>query len=172
MLKDLRHRFVRLIFERTVIEDSKRSDMIPPFDGRGCLPPGIHWATWEEITEHFGTSPYRRTLLAGMKRALNALKVAHCQTVYLDGSFVTAKDVPGDFDACWSLEGVIPELLDPVLLNFENLRAAQKTKYYGELFPADFTADIDGRTFIEFFQNDKDTGQPKGIIALDLGRLP
>ena len=146
--------------------------MIPPFDGQGRLSPGIHWATWEEATERYGTSPYRRVLLSGLKRALDALKAAHCRTVYLDGSFVTAKDIPGDFDACWSTDGVDPELLDPVLLDFNNFRAAQKAKYHGELFPADFQADTGGRTFIEFFQADKDTGEPKGIIALDLGRLP
>jgi hypothetical protein len=146
--------------------------MIPPFDGLGRLSPGIHWATWDEITERFGTSPHRQVLLTGLKRALSSLKGAHCRSVYLDGSFVTAKDFPGDFDACWSMEDVDPELLDPVLLDFDNRRAAQKMKYYGELFPAEATADEVGRTFIEFFQQDKDTGEPKGIIALDLGRLP
>jgi hypothetical protein len=29
-----------------------------------------------------------------------------------------------------------------------------------------------GRTFLEFFQTDKNSGDPKGIIALDLRRLP
>jgi hypothetical protein len=41
----------------------------------------------------------------------------------------------------------------------------------GELFPASTTANSTGLTFYEFFQNNKDTGNPKGIIALDLGGL-
>jgi hypothetical protein len=43
---------------------------------------------------------------------------------------------------------------------------------YGELFPAQFRAGGSGETFLEFFQTDKETGNPKGIIVLDLRRLP
>ncbi len=39
-------------------------------------------------------------------------------TVYVDGSFAAATPEPGDFDACWSVSGVRPELLDPALLDF------------------------------------------------------
>ena len=65
-----------------------------------------------------------------------------------------------------------PSLLDPVLLTFDNQRAAQKAKYGGELFLADAMADPAGTRFLGFFQRDKNTGLPKGIIALDLGGLP
>ena len=41
----------------------------------------------------------------------------------------------------------------------------------GEFFPASIIADIDGMSFLEFFQMDKETGRPKGIIAIDLGGL-
>lgn len=41
----------------------------------------------------------------------------------------------------------------------------------GELFPADWEADEQGRTFLEFFQTDQQD-IPKGIIAIDLGTLP
>ena len=54
----------------------------------------------------------------------------------LDGSFVTAKPVPGDYDGAWETEGVDPGRLDPVLLDFRNGRAAMKAKYLGDLFPA------------------------------------
>jgi len=110
--------------------------------------------------------------MEGLKRALDTLRAAHCQTAYIDGSFVTSKMFPGDFDGCWSVAGVDPQLLDPVLLDFSNARAAQKAKYYGEFFPAELPEGISGRVFLEFFQADKDTGEPKGIIALDLRRLP
>lgn len=90
----------------------------------------------------------------------------------MDGSFVTAKEVPGDFDGCWSPEGVDPEVLDPVLLDFSNLRAAQKEKYGGELFVSDVLADfVSERTFLEFFQTDKETGRAKGIVVVDLEGL-
>lgn len=92
--------------------------------------------------------------------------------MYLDGSFVTAKDAPGDYDACWELSGVDFTTLDPVLQTFDPGRATQKAKYKGELFPADVPADLFGTPFLDFFQKDKRTGQPKGIIALDLGGMP
>ena len=94
--------------------------------------------------------------------------------MYIDGSFVTAKEKPNDFDACWEPTGVDPNLLDPVLLDFNNRRLAQKLKYGGELFPATSKAEATPpyRTFLDFFQRDKATGKPKGIIALDLRRLP
>ena len=64
-----------------------------------------------------------------------------------------------------------PSTLAPVLLTFDPGRAIQKAKYRGELFPASIIAGTDGLSFLEFFQTDKDTGRPKGIIAIDLGGL-
>lgn len=145
--------------------------MIPPFNEAGNLPPGVHEATWDEVVTQFGTTPQRRALLAGLRVALQALQVAGCRTVYIDGSFVTTKLVPNDFDACWDIEGVDPDLLDPVLLIFDEGRAAQKAKYLGELFPAQLGESGSGGSFLEFFQVDKETGNPKGIVALDLRRF-
>lgn len=145
--------------------------MIPVFDANGNLPPGIHVATWDELVARFGANAQRQMLLSGLRAALLWLKDAGCLRVYVDGSFVTAKEEPGDYDGCWEVDGVDPDKLDPVLLEFANRRAAQKAKYYGELFLANAAADPAGTRFIDFFQFDKD-GQPKGIIALDLKDLP
>lgn len=145
--------------------------MIPEFETEGNLPPGIHWTTWQEFVERFGTTQHRLKLIAGLKAALDSLRTAGCQTAYIDGSFVTAKEVPNDFDACWDIDGVNPEILDPILLKFDNGRLAQKTKFFGELFPAQTQESGSGRMFLEFFQTDKETGNPKGIVALDLRSL-
>lgn len=145
--------------------------MVPDFTTGGLLPPGVHWATWEEIVSRFGSNPRREELLAGLHLALENLRVAGCRTVYIDGSFVTDKDVPGDYDACWDEEGVDPDALDPVLLTFDPGRATQKATYAGELFPATALAAEDGLSFLEFFQIDKESSDPKGIIAIDLGGL-
>ena len=64
-----------------------------------------------------------------------------------------------------------PTILDPVLLTFDPGRVTQKAKYLGELFPAFAIASGDGFSFLEFFQTDKGTGRPKGIIAIGLGDL-
>lgn len=142
--------------------------MIPTFNSDGNLPPGVHWATWQEFAARFGTTPYRQQLLNGLKSALDSLSKAGCRTVYLDGSFVTEKENPNDFDGCWDVTGVDPYLLDPILLNFDNKRAAQKAKYRGEFFPVQDRANDAGRTYLEFFQTDRN-GNLKGIVAIDLG---
>jgi len=125
----------------------------------------------EEIVDRFGQTTWRNYLLNGLKAALESLRRAGCRKVYLDGSFVTAKERPGDFDACWEAEGVDGDLLDNELLEFENGRATQKARYGGELFVAEWGADSAGTPFREFFQQDRD-GNPKGVIVVDLKELP
>lgn len=93
--------------------------------------------------------------------------MAGCATVYLDGSYVTGKPLPGDFDACWNPEGVDIAKLDPVLKDFSHARRAQKQKYFGEFFPSIVLAD-GKNSFLDFFQTEKDTGLQKGIIAISL----
>lgn len=144
------------------------------FDSEGNLPPGVYDVTWAELVAHCDRNPHRRRLLSGLRRALEVLKAAGCRRVYLDGSFVTNKEAPSDFDACWERAGMDLRKLyaaDPVLLMFSNGRAAQKAKYFGEMFPADSNEGNSGLTFLRFFQRDKDSGQAKGILSLDLGGL-
>jgi hypothetical protein len=123
------------------------------------------------VAERFGFTPRRLELLAGFGRACESLRTAGCQRVYLDGSFTTAKEDPADFDGCWSAVGVDASLLDAVLLDFADKRAAQKAKFGGELFVAERPAGAGGTTFLEFFQQDRE-GRPKGIVAIELGGEP
>ncbi len=128
----------------------------------------MYWTDWQEFSARFGTTTWRKELLRGLRLALDALKKAGCKVVYIDGSFVSNKPNPGDYDACWDPQGVDPSLLDAVLLTFDSGRASQKAKYRGELFIAWQSADRMGTAFFEFFQIDKDTGATKGIVAIDL----
>ena len=131
------------------------------------LPPGLHWATLAEVEIAFAQNPHRRKLFAGLQHAATALKAAGCKHLFLDGSYVTGKPIPGDFDGCWNPEGVDPTLLDPVLLDFSNSRQNQKTKFFGELFPCNSEA-APGTAFLDFFQVEKHSGGQKGIVAIDL----
>ncbi len=146
--------------------------MIPEFDERGNVPPGVHHATWIEIVSRYATSTHRQGLLDGLLDALRSLKAAGCRTAYLDGSFITAKEHPGDFDVCWEATGVDARRLGPELLDFSSHRAAQKARYGGELFPAETAAEPSGTAFLDYFQRDRETGAPKGIVAISLGDLP
>ena len=106
----------------------------------------------------------------GLEQALRSFAGAGCRTVLLDGSFVSVKALPQDYDAAWEPAGVDPMRLDPVLLDFSRKRAAMKLKYGGEFFPATALAAA-GVLYRDFFQKDKN-GVPKGIIEIDLGSLP
>lgn len=131
------------------------------------LPPGIHDATMEEIEQRFATNPLRKELFEGFKRGVDVLREAGCHEVFLDGSYVTDKENPGDFDACWAPTGIDYRKLDPVLLDFSFRRQKQKEKYHGEFFPSSALAD-GTRNFVEYFQIDRYTGNQKGLIRIRL----
>jgi len=127
------------------------------------LAPGIHDATMKEIEARYATNPQRNLIFKGLVAVIAGLRAAGCKDIYLDGSFVTEKEHPGDFDGCWDPTGVDDKKLDPILLDFTNKRANQKAKYRGEFFLSSGWAAL-GHTFLSYFQKDKDTGKPKGII--------
>jgi hypothetical protein len=131
-----------------------------------ALPPGIYTATLKQVEDRFATSEKRILLFEGFKRGIEALQRAGCRTVFLDGSFVSEKPTPGDFDACWDTVGVDESKLDPLLLDFENFRKRQKEIFRGEFFPSSNLAD-GVNNFVEFFQVDRD-GNKKGIVKIEL----
>ncbi len=101
---------------------------------------------------------------------MEQLKAAGCRTIYINGSFVSDKENPGDFDACWDRDDVDIDYLRnnvPTLLKFYD-SVAQKAKYRGEIFPSDQPVN-EGTISIDFFQRDREQN-PKGIIAIDLLR--
>lgn len=145
--------------------------MLPAVDpSTGYLPPGVHDAPWREVAPRFSCNGHRIRLVGGLLAALQNLAGAGCRSILLDGSFVSHKDLPEDYDGAWDIQGVDPYRLDPVLLDFTNGRAAMKSKYLGELFPASFFA-VPGVLYRDFFMKDRN-GTPKGVVNIDLGSLP
>ena len=136
------------------------------------LPPGIHRATLPEVGQAYATNRRRKELFAGLVEGAQRLRIAGCACLYLDGSFVTGKPKPGDFDACWDPVGVEPSKLDPVFKSFANGRAEQKAAFKGEFFPSSAVESSCGRDFIDFFQVDKFSGEAKGIVAVELTSDP
>jgi hypothetical protein len=150
--------------------------VVPAFDpASGNLPPGVHEATWHEVVERYGYSVHRRALLDGLLDAFRILRAVGCTRVYLDGSFVTAKREPGDFDVCWEVDGVdLVRLAQeaPVFFDLRFPRSAQKGQFRGELLPTRVGGDAGERIIFEEFQRDIRTGAAKGIVAIDLETLP
>lgn len=130
------------------------------------LPPGIHTANLAEIKQRFATSEKRKQLFEGLERGVMALYEAGCCAIFLDGSFVTEKPDPGDYDACWDPVGVDVKKLNPVFLDFTQKRKRQKEVFLGEYFPSSSKAD-QKHIFLNFFQQDKLSGGTKGILRIN-----
>lgn len=132
------------------------------------LPPGVHAATLQDVGDTFATNPWRRSLFNGLVDASGRLRSAGCPAILLDGSFVSSKPNPGDYDACWDPTGVDPAMLDPVFAKIDPGRAAQKAAFKGEFFPSTMTCLEIGKAFADFFQIDRFTGSKKGILSISL----
>ena len=132
----------------------------------GYLPPGIHVAGLYDVANRFANNSHRARLMAGLLAACRNLAAAGCEELLLNGSFVSDKPLPGDYDAAWETSGVDANLLDPILLDFSNRRAAMKAKYFGDLFPASWLA-TPGVPYRDFFRTDRN-GIEKGIVLINL----
>jgi hypothetical protein len=109
--------------------------MIPEFDTRGYLPPGVHPATIDEIEQRFGRQSELRRVqfesicwLADLARKANVIKFI------INGSFVTDVFEPNDVDCVLLLEesarldqGVLLEIQDG--LPFLDLKLVKKIAY-------------------------------------------
>ena len=151
--------------------------MLPEFGADGLLPvpPPVHTVDWDEFALRFGWTVRRRELLGGIERVGRNLRGAGVGALWIGGSFVTAKDKPGDFDGLWSpgVSSFDPTKIDPLLIDEDDLRTGrfrQKAKYGGELFPAGSEGD-GSATFQQFFGQTRD-GSPQGIVRLRLRDLP
>lgn len=74
--------------------------MIPELTREGLLPRGVHETTLEEVRHRFGVgNPLRSRLMKGLEAVAALARKLGVREIYLDGSFVTDKRDPGDWDA-------------------------------------------------------------------------
>ena len=82
------------------------SAMIPAFDNKGYLPPGIHPATVQQVGARFGeASELRRVQMESLFWLVELARRAGVRRVIVNGSFVTDKLELNDVD-CVLLIGV------------------------------------------------------------------
>jgi hypothetical protein len=142
--------------------------MLPPFGDDGDMPVGVHLASLSEIAARFGVGFVRQPLLRTLRHmhAL-ALHTGHVERFLIFGSFVTAKEAPGD--------------LDIVLVMAEAFRLEDAPKETRVLFShADADArfgasvfwvrrgilsDAEMAGFLEFWQTRRDGGK-RGIVEV------
>jgi hypothetical protein len=140
---------------------------IPGFQGdTGNLPPGIHDATLEEIRRRFATNRRRKEVFRGLEFAVSELDNRGVTDIWIDGSFVTAKERPRDVDMIF----LRPFDYGPTwgilyIAERENFKLSHRV----DLLPEN-SIGPDAVTglpipIIDFFQQDRN-GQPKGLIRL------
>jgi hypothetical protein len=138
----------------------------------GYLPAGVHAWAWVDFLAAFAWNPRRALLASGLYRALQDLKAAGCRAAVVDGSYVTAKELPGDYDMAFDPTGVDGAQVDSVLLRHADGRKAMKAKYFGDIFPwGSIACTTTGMIYQEFFQKDRD-GRAKGVVLLNVRVLP
>ncbi|MDR0395187.1 MAG: hypothetical protein LBH77_08535 [Tannerella sp.] len=131
------------------------------------LAPGIHDMSWDEFSAQFSFSQKRRDLLIGLKKTIEILKQVNCPVIYIDGSFVSQKNNPGDWDACIDCSTQVVTALFKVF-PFADIDE-QIRIYGGELYHARTEADEYGTIFLDFFQQIKtDSAKKKGIVRINL----
>jgi hypothetical protein len=145
----------------------------PRFDpNTGYLPAGEHAMEWGPFVARFAWNNRRRFLISGMHRALLNLRSAGCGGAIVDGSFVSAKDEPGDYDLAFDPIGMNGALVDPVLRRHDDQRKAMKAKYFGEVFPwGTMACPTTCLIYREFFQRDR-SGVAKGVVLLNVKLIP
>lgn len=145
------------------------TNRIPPFDGNGNLPPGVHQVFLGDIEERFTWTEKRKELYQGFVKAVLNLASAGVLFLYVGGSFVTKKDEPDDIDGCWVPNANINvKLLDEVFYkNRKFPRAKMKEKYGVDFLVYGYDLGADGRPIEGWFETDED-GNEKGILLLKL----
>lgn len=95
------------------------------------MPPGVHTVTLTEVENKFAYNVRRKALSAGLSNVIRILKEANCLEVFLDGSYITTKEEPDDYDLCFEPTDLQPtEELRALLSAKEN----RKTEYLGDIF--------------------------------------
>jgi hypothetical protein len=141
---------------------------LPDFTSQGLLPPGIHQASWSEFATRFGAGARRSQLVFNMETLLQELRRQGGERVYVGGSMVTTKPVPGDFEMTWRVSGEqLGELMQrsPILTD----RLLQQETLGGQLMATYPNSPGDG--VLGFLQRTRQ-GTPVGVVEVDLSTLP
>lgn len=144
---------------------------IPDLTSAGCLPPGDHKGTMEELRARFGEGPRRRMLLQQLDYVIDHLILLGVRRVWVDGSFVTAKLRPGDIDVIYE----VPIGADVSKWGeFSPQRRKElKNARHVDLWPHPSMQAVRGthglrtQTLHDMFSLDRD-GRPKGLVLMDL----
>jgi len=139
--------------------------MIPDFNKHGNLPAGIYKESIDGIEKRFGLNSKKRISL--FKNFHNFLELiipfkTNIKQIILDGSFVTAKENPGDIDCIILIKNntrFTPEIVDKLV--------SAKKLYNIHLFIREERNIKKYKKLLDLFSKDRDL-KPKGVIEVIL----
>lgn len=138
----------------------------PAFDHDGCIPP-MQACTEAVVARWFGANPHRGELMERVRDWLSLARAVRAKRVLLDGSFVTAKEEPGDVDAVVLLPEDFRDQLRDGSREAAKLYEMFVTREPKELFAAEDDEDWWG-WFAFFSRTRKANGRRKGLIEVVL----
>lgn len=134
----------------------------------GCLTPGEHEVTMDELEEKFAYNFGRRELIKALKTVVSELRAAGAGRIWIDGSFVTARKRPSDVDVVYEPPaGVDPKDMPGMLSWSEKARllTLRKIDLWPHPSPQRKKIGVGFEPLEKWFQSD-DYGRPKGIVIL------
>lgn len=151
---------------------------IPDFEAAGILPTGIHECDLSEIEGVFVYNGQRRTVWSSFSSYLSqVIAIPEVNVVYVDGGFVTNKDLPKDVDIVIEFEDFATLLnvwsQNQTLFNHDAVKQAFDVDlYFATVQSGGLQHDF--RAFFQYLRADDaiDRGVPvgtlKGILKISL----
>jgi len=143
--------------------------MLPDFDENGNLPVGIYTCSIEDVINRYRIPDSKvRTALSDSLRAFYNFISGFALRIYVDGSFITSKQSPGDVD----IAVVLPQGFSPSTSEGHRLNLMQRDRKRSGLhiFPYPSVSGFDRlQNLVREWQIDRN-GNPKGIILVEVKR--
>ena len=145
---------------------------LPQFREDGWLPEGHHIATWEEVSARFGgaSGSRRAAILASLLNWRDAARARGLAgLIILDGSFVSDKNAPGDFDLVFLYDAASEGLIktDAEARTLIDLQMCHALGFQGDVFALPLSlqklSPLLGGT--DMFDTDRQ-GKLKGVIEV------
>lgn len=145
---------------------------LPEFRDDGWLPEGHHPTTWEEVIQVFGgeAGTQRAEVMARLLDWRDRIRSKGITgRLLLNGSFISAKPMPGDFDTIL----IADDGAEAILAQDEEARQLVNYTYCRErgwgdifLFSAAAIRKFPHMCRLDVFDHDKVSGAPKGVVEV------
>lgn len=146
---------------------------IPGLNDFGLLPAGIHDCAVAEVQENFCGGPAREAAWASFQGFLGWVSTMPSPvSIFVDGSFVTDKPVPGDVDVIIDITACVPADQDVWIVAYHREHARLKQEFGTDFYPVITGVGYDFTAFFQYVRVDEalargaPDGTRKGILRL------